>query len=281
MSRKISLHQMPKDREFLECFGPAPRHRLVQLDFSSIEDVVLAEFGRDPNMWKLYGPNAAPNCGYLFFASHIPSMADKVREHYDPDNDSRTQDDVDRAKKALKFERGVAKTGKLGLNYGAYPRKLQQTYENRGIELSLDEAQSIWDTFHRLFEGNDAFGERLKEEWRNTGGAFINGRGRIMCCHHSKLKDVVNRFCQGTAHDLLLIYLWHCDRLRIERGVHMIPWIPDFHDETIWEVPDSEVDAAVDVLNDALVATNDELKPAIPIKGSAIVADTLADIKLD
>ena len=104
-----------------------------------------------------------------------------------------------------------------------------------------------------------------------------------MASDQEKVRDLVNTFCQSSGHDILLKLLCHIDMLRAENSVEMYPWIVDFHDETIWEVPEYQVDQARLVFETALANLNEELKPflIIPIKGDVEVVDNLAQIKVE
>lgn len=59
----------------------------------------------------------------------------------------------------------------------------------------------------------------------------------------------------------------------------MRPWIPDLHDQTIWEVPAERAEDAVAVFRDAYEALNRELSADIKIVGDISVGRSLYDLK--
>jgi len=279
MAKKATLNmqQMPKSEAFQSCFVARPGHVIVQLDFNSIEDVVLTEASEDPAMFKIYGPNVACNDGYLFIGANIPSLATNIRKYYDPDNP--TEAGIEAAKIHCKSERKASKIVKLASTYGAYPRMIQGRLAAAGFPVSFEQAEAIWTAYWELFAGISEFKESLYVEWRNNGGWFYNGTGRPVGLDERKTKDFVNQYCQSTAHDLLVIYMWHINRLRKERKVPMWAWIPDWHDESMFECPTGAKEEAKQVLIDALVCLNEEAGGVIEIKGGPCEGFTLWDIK--
>lgn len=275
----FNLQQQPKTRGYLECFTARPGHKLVQLDFSSIEPTVLAEFSHDKALMDIYGPTASPHQNiYLFTAAHIQGLGDNILKYYDPKNP--TKEGVALAKKNCKADYDVAKTVQLAKTYNAGAGKIHETLTLAGIKISFAQVKRICEQFDRLYGGVADFKTKLEGEWASNNGWILNGIGRPLTVADNLTKDLVNRFCQSTGHDLLVWYVSIIDRLRNDRAVEMYPLIVDYHDETIWEAPDSQVEAASAILRDALSILNSLLRPTIPIKGEVAIAETLADIKL-
>ncbi len=103
--------------------------------------------------------------------------------------------------------------------------------------------------------------------------------GLPICIDAEYVKDIVNRFCQTSGHEILQLWIYHIDRLRQERGAVMYPWLVDFHDETLWECPEDQAEAVAQVMRDALVSVNEELGMGIPIKAPPMIVDNLAQVK--
>lgn len=275
----FNLQQQPKTKGYLSCFKARPGHAIIQLDFSAVEPVVLTNASRDITLMKLYGPEAKPNDVYLYVAAHIRSFSDEVRQHYDPDNP--TPDTISMAKKHCKKIRSTCKTVHLAKQYGAGTGRIKYTLAEQGIDLDWDQANDVCEDWDTLFAGTKEFEEQLNRQWESQGGYIYNLVYRPLAVDSDKRKDLVNRYCQSSGHDILLVYLAYIKELRKERGVEMYPWILDFHDETMWEVPVGNVEAAEQILLDSLEKLNDFLGLTVPISGDTMTVDTLAEVKCE
>jgi hypothetical protein len=276
---KINLQQLSKTPGFLSNFKARPGFKLVQSDLSAIEPTLIAEFSRDATMWALYGPTAKSNDIYLYNGSHIELFRDKIRQYFDPDNP--TPETIAEAKKYCKFERSINKCITLACGYGASVKRVRSILLQQGFPVTHQEAQIIHRDYWKLYSGIKEFQKELELMWMRTGGWFPNVSGRPICVAKDYLHDSTNRWAQSSGHDCLQKYLYHTDRLRRERGVEMYPWIPDFHDEFLYEVPIEFVDDAAKVMHDALAITNEELGMEIKIKADVDVVDNLAQIKCE
>jgi DNA polymerase I-like protein with 3'-5' exonuclease and polymerase domains len=274
-----NAQQLPKSRGFLECFRARPGHKLVELDFTAIEPKVLADFSRDANLLKLYGPDAPANDVYLWLAAKIPELAKEVCKYYDPD--APTPMGIAAAKKHCKRDRAIAKKAKLSWDYGAGAPKLHAELQFDGIEITLGSVRKIHATLGKLFAGIKAFEQRLLSLWEANGGWIPNISGRPLAIPERLKKDIVNRIIQSSAHDVLQVYLYYVDKLRTERGVPMVPWIVDFHDQTIFEVPEERAAEAAAILTDAVALVNQEFGFYVPMSGEAQIVNNLADIKTE
>lgn len=277
-SGKLNLQQMPKVADFLMALKARPGMKLVQLDFAAVEPTVLAEFSQDKTLLSLYGPNApADQDIYLFVAAKIGSLGAEIRKYYNPDKP--TKEGIALAKKHCKVDRQIAKVVVLSAAYNAGPPTIHETLTLAGIDITLNQVRQIHRDYWRLFWGVKRFDETLKDLWAANKGWFPSVLGTPICVAESKLQDAVNRFCQTSGHQILQLWIYHVDRLRAERKLEMYPWIVDFHDEGIWEVPEADAEAVAQLMTDALDATNTELGMEIKIKGDPMIADNLAEIK--
>lgn len=276
----VNISQQPKTEGYLKTWRAREGMSLVQLDFSAIEPVVLTCASKDPTLMKLYGPAAKDTQDvYLFNGAHIQVFADKIRSYYDPENP--TKETLAAAKKYCKAERSANKTVHLAKQYGAGPYKIYHVLRESGFPLDIEIVKQVCDEWDQLYAGTKKFEVKLETEWKSRGGWFYNLLLRPICVAEDKLKDAVNRYCQSSGHDILLKFLCYLERFRQERSITMYPWIVDYHDETIWEVPNDQVEAAKQAFEDALVALNKELSVVltVPVKGSVEVAQSLAEIK--
>ena len=276
-SSGLNLQQMPKVAEFLAALKARPGHKLVQADAEALEPVILAEFSQDRTLMKLYGPDAKQNDIYLYVGAQLPGIGESIRRWYDPENPQ--PEGIAAAKEHCKKERAVAKIVVLAANYNAGPLKIQETMKFAGIDLSLTEVRAIHRAYWRLFAGVKRFEEKLRDMWTVREGWIPSILGTPICVDAEYVKDIVNRFCQTSGHQVLQLWISHIDRLRKERGVTMHPWLVDNHDESIWECPEEQADAAAQIMRDALDCTNAELGMGIPIKAPPMIVGNLAEIK--
>lgn len=163
--------------------------------------------------------------------------------------------------------------------YGASARKVQRQLGLKGVSLSLEAVQAMHARYWELFGGIRRWERQLRRELEDRGGWINNGHGRPLAIPELRVKDLCNAFAQSTGHDCLLTLLHYIDKLRRERSIPMVPWMPDQHDETTWQVPVAYKDAAVQVIQDAYTQLNADLNSSVPIIGSVDVADNFWEFK--
>lgn len=277
----LNVQQMPKSKEFLSCWQARPGHVWVQMDFTALEQVVLAELSKDPALWKLYGPTARKNDVYLFTGSQLPKIGQVIRDAgYDPDNP--TPEGIASAKKQAKKERGIAKVITLASSYGAGPGKIHQTLRLEGIPISLDECRTIHSGYWSLYSGVKEYEKELLRQLNNNNGWVLNGLGRPLGIAPDLEKDIVNRVVQSTGHDILVQWLVIYSRMLVDSGIPYSSIIADLHDESIIEVPEQYADKALQIMSvDAIQELNRQLGGRIPLKGEGTIARCLADIKIE
>ncbi len=271
----LNIQQLAKDEAYLKCFRAAEGYSLIDTDFNSLENVVLAELSRDPGLLELYA-SGKPHDAYLFTACHVFPDAG-IKEVYKPENP--TKESVAEAKKLFKKYRSIAKIVVLSSNYGASPKKIHSSLNQSGVEISLREVEEIHRKYWELFAGIKRYGKSLEREWKSREGYILNGLGRPICIPEDQLKDIVNRDCQSTGVGMLHKLLFFIDKMRRERKVPMYPWICDFHDQTVWEVKCGHEEQAKLIYAEAYARLNEDLRPLIPLVGSSEISDNLWDFK--
>lgn len=93
---------------------------------------------------------------------------------------------------------------------------------------------------------------------------------------------IVSNCVQSTGHDILQLYSRITAKLLTDAKLDWKPIVMDWHDESIIEVPDEQVEVAKRIMEiDAYRELNTVLNGVCPLKGSAAVAKTLAGIKLE
>ena len=92
---------------------------------------------------------------------------------------------------------------------------------------------------------------------------------------------LVSNCIQSTGHTNLLTMLVHLKRLRTERNLDFRFVVCDFHDEFITECNPEDADAVVQLIADALEATNQELGGTIELQCPPEVCKSFADFKCE
>lgn len=276
-----NVQQLPKNPNYLACFRPEEGRAWVNLDFTSLENVVLAELTRDTSMMKLYGPSAPPSQdAYLFNASQLPIIGPKIlATGYHPDRP--TQETVDKAKKECKKERNIGKLLTLSANYGAGPGKIHQSLNLQGMELTFEEAQQLHQGFWKLYDGIRQYGRHLKQHAEANNMCVLNGMGRPVMREPNLVKDMVNAVGQSTGHDILMYYICILrDQMQIA-GIDWKPVILDWHDQILVSVRTEDAELTQKIMQDwSMACLNDLLDGIIPMRGDADIVSNLAEAKL-
>jgi len=273
----INAQQTPVSEGYRRCWKPREGHVFIDTDFSSLEQIVLAELSQDPTLMKLYGPNAAANDVYLFNGSHMIGLDKAIRKHYDPDNP--TKESIQDARHYCKKERSISKVITLASSYGAGVGKLYETLKLQGIKITFDEVEAMRDSYWELYAGVREYGYQLEKEWKDRQGWVYNGFARPMPVAPHLTKDLVNRVVQSTGHDCLMLFIYYLNQLRIQQRVGMWPIIVDFHDESLWECKVEDKDKVVELFKKAYELTNKELDGIIVLDGDVKVANDLWECK--
>ena len=276
----LNYQQMPKSKEFLGFWKARPGYKLVELDFSSLEQVVMTELTRDPTLMSLYGPDAPKHQDvYLFNGSQLPGIGKKIRDSgYDPQNPSK--ESIENAKKECKKERNIAKTITLGSTYGMGPDKMRKGLSLEGIRLTEQEAKNLHTTYWQLYQGIKTYEKELVRQWQLNRGWYLNAIGRPIALSEDDLKDVCNRACQSGGHDILVIYITIVAKALDEAGIEWYPWLIDMHDEMIVEVKEEDAAKTADLMqNKCLKELNKVLGGLIPLQGDSVIADSWGEIK--
>lgn len=280
-SGKFNLQNIPKSFSFASAFKARPGHVWVDLDFASLEQVVMAELSRDPTLLKLYGPEARDNDVYLFNGAQLPIIGAKIRAAgYDPDNP--TTEGIASAKKLAKRERHIAKTITLASSYGAGAGKIRATLELEDVRITYEEAEALKNGYWELYSGVKKYQKYLEDEWERRQGWVFNGVGRPVCCFEDKKKDLVNRVVQSTGHDILMFFIRQLFEIREQRKIPMWPVFLDTHDATTWECPEAAGPLVKAAFEESLALTNDWLmgeNGLIRLKGDAAIVSNLAEAK--
>ena len=263
----MNLLAAPKNKDFMRCFIPKPGYVLIQADIVALEPHILAHASQDINLMRVYGPNAKPGHDiYLLAGLGIAGIGDKIRPYYDiniPDPNL-----VNQAKKDLKQLRNeVLKKTYLGWQYGVGAETLATN-----MRISFAEAETILKGLKRQFAGKQRLQVKLTKEWAKNKGYIINGRGRPICIDFGSKQDIINRYVQSTGVDFLNRILLHMNNFRLENSIDVIPYLSNFHDESVWQVKDdpTEIEKATKMFEYGMNKLNEEINWSVVFRWGGI-----------
>jgi DNA polymerase I len=151
--------------------------------------------------------------------------------------------------------RNAAKRINFGIIYGISPYGLA-----RELGIPREEAKAYIDRFFAAYPQAKAYMERMVDQARRCGYAeTILGRRRLLPDLTSKRpqsrsfaeRNAINTPIQGSAADLIKLAMLQIDEA-IETGALQARILLQIHDELIFEVPETSVDAAVRQIKDAM-----------------------------
>lgn len=271
----VGMQTLPKVQRYMECLRADPGHKIIQCDFSSLENVILAEFSQDPLLHEIYC-SGKPHDGYLYPAILFDGMGPQIDAVYNKDNP--TKESVAAAKKQFKAQRTSWKVTTLGKAYLIGVKKLQRAQAVAGVWMTFDEARALSKSYDKAYERVEMWRQTLVPEWRQNGGWLFNGFGRPMCVPDYAEKDLVSRKIQSTGRDCLALLQFYINQIRIRDNIDMWP-IVEIHDETVWQAPIHEVERAKGAFIEALAMVNRTTRWGAQLKGDVEVCDNFNAFK--
>lgn len=134
-----SIYSKPIKR----CFTAPPGYIIYAIDYSALEDRVIASLTKDTNKCNVFLENLDGHClnAYGYFK-------DRVAEHMELSNDTTVDVKeffrlVEEGHKELKGIRQEGKPATFGLSYGAYPPKVAKS-----LKIDLPLATEIFENYH-------------------------------------------------------------------------------------------------------------------------------------
>lgn len=280
----FSVQILPKSTAFLEAFRPRPGHKLVDIDVSALEPVVLTELSRDRGLLSVYGPTASPYSDiYLTVGSRLGTMGQPFRDcGYDYLNP--TKEATAKCKKEHKNLRNIVKKLHLSCSYGAGAGKVCSSLQLDGVSITYDEVKTLHAEYWNIFGDVREYERKLIAQAEKNGGWFLGGMGFPICVCSDKMKDILNRQVQSTGHVVLTFLQKQIADDLVKARIPYRPYIWDLHDEIIIEVPDAYADVAFKIMNDAFAKVNSTLQNGdtmVKFKGSGDIMYSLAEAKVE
>jgi DNA polymerase-1 len=238
-----NLQNIPRDKAYRACIGPARGRVLVSADYSQIEMRIAAVLSGDEALLAAFraGEDIHTATAERALGAH-PAMSKEERTYL----------------------RQLAKTLNFGLLYGAGALTFRESAVASGVSLTLEEAEQFRNRFFSAYRGL----QRWQAVQGNSTGPVrtLAGRRRLRVPSYTQR---LNTPVQGTAADLLKLAL---ARIWEDRHAHPTAALVNIvHDEILIECDAGEAEAVKVWLKDHMEAVGPELVPDVPIVAEAQV----------
>lgn len=161
-----------------KCFEAKEGKIFYMVDYSALEDHVIANLSKDKNKCAVFLDGIDAHClnSYSYFKDEVEKELPRLEGESDKDYVVRYKEAVDSGNKVLKAIRSRSKSITFGLSYGLHPPKL-----SKNLHITLDEAQGIFDRYHNeLYTGVSQMREYIESKASKEGrihlglGCYIN-----------------------------------------------------------------------------------------------------------
>tara|TARA_B100000900_G_scaffold402876_1_gene409243 strand:+ start:753 stop:2672 length:1920 start_codon:yes stop_codon:yes gene_type:complete len=247
----INIQQVPRDKEFRECFIPSPGYKFVIADYSQIELRLAAELIRIPQMIQAFQEGADL---HSLTASLIYSLPIEAVQ---------------------KSQRQMGKTLNFALLYGMGFKKYKTYAASSGNIISLSEAKVAHAGFHRAYP-------RLRE-WHRERNAMVQdgwtyvrtpiGRRRLLSYDDAAMTTCANTLIQGAGADILKLAIARLGKFVSDE----FRPIATVHDELVFEVIEGKADHYKTVLETQMKEAAESVLSKVPVKCDANVGDSWAE----
>lgn len=247
-------------RRVREAFVAAPGNVLLAADYSQVELRILAHFSGDEALKQAFheGQDVHASTAATVFGVGL--------------------DEVTSA------QRSFAKSVNFGLMYGMSAFRLA-----RDSNLTLAEAEAFVTTYFQRFPSVKAYLERTRRQAIEQGyvetlfkrrryfPALLSNAsgGQAAMERRAAEREAVNMPIQGTAADIIKLAMIRLHRELAERQMHS-QMILQVHDELMLEVPQDEVDAAVELVCEVMETA---YPLDVPLKVEAHTGRTWGELK--
>jgi len=272
-SREPNAQQIPKRGEdgqaIRRLFKAPPGKKLIKADFSGIELRIMARLSQDKTMIEAFQGGQDL---HKLTASRLAGVP------------------LDQVTKA---QRQSAKSANFGLIYGVSAPRFRENAKNEyEIDMSLEEAEKVRNTFFSTYPGVAAFHQIQKASKRYQRNHFFHratqgfysaplvssktlaGRKRVWGWHNGRTlardTELYNSPSQGTGADLLKAVMAEVYSSLPEE----VKLVGSVHDELILEAPEAQAQEMASQLLEIMRRVGSELLAPVPVDAEVEVLDT-------
>lgn len=247
----INIQQVPRDKEFRECFIPTKGYKFIIADYSQIELRLGAELINIPQMINAFkdGQDLHTLTASLIYEVPIDEVT--------------------------KSQRQMGKTLNFALLYGMGFKKYKTYSAQSGNIITLSEAKIAHAGFHRAYP-------RLRE-WHRERSAMVHdgwtyvrtplGRRRLLSYDDATMSACANTLIQGAGADILKVAI---AKLGEKVSDEFRP-IATVHDELVFEAVEDKADKYKVILEQTMKEAAESILKVVPVKCDANVADSWAE----
>lgn len=247
----INIQQVPRDKEFRECFTPSKGYKFIIADYSQIELRLAAELVNIPQMIDAFNQGL-----------DLHSLTASLIYHVGIDEVEKTQ-------------RQMGKTLNFALLYGMGFRKYKTYSAQSGNIITLSEAKTAHAGFHRAYP-------RLRE-WHRERSAMVEdgwtyvrtptGRRRLLSYDDATMSACANTLIQGAGADILKIAIANLGK-HINEKFRPIATV---HDELVFEAIEKKANEYKTILETEMKEAAMTILNKVPVKCDANVAESWAE----
>lgn len=247
----INAQQIPRDKEFRECFVATPGHQLIICDFSQIELRLGAE---------LIG---------------IPQMIEAFKQGYDLHTVTASLIYKIPLEEVQKHQRQEGKTLNFALLYGMGFRKYKTYAAQSGKIISLSEAKVAHTAFHNAYPRLRQW-HRERAAMVEEGWTFVRtplGRRRLLSYADATMTACANTLIQGAGADILKLSLAKLSPYLGDEA-HLVACV---HDEIVLEAVEEKAEYYKEVLERCMKEAAETILKEVPAKADASYGETWAE----
>lgn len=248
----INIQQVPRAKEYRECFVAEKGFKLVISDYSQIELRLLAELANIQQMQHAFNNDIDLHTLTASLISH------------------KSIDEV------TKEDRQQAKGANFGFIYGMGAKKYK-TYAaaSYGLQLTASESKIMHAQFHSAYPRLRAW-HRERAAIVEDGWAYIRtacGRRRLLSYDDAKLTASANTLIQGTGADILKIAISNLSE-HLNDDVRLVACI---HDELVLEVREELAEEWAKKLQTIMLSAGDAVFKLTKVEADPSIGDSWAD----
>ena len=247
----INAQQIPRDKEFRQCFIATPGFKLIICDFSQIELRLGAELIGIPQMIEAFKQGHDLHVVTASLIYKVP------------------------LEEVTKNQRQEGKTLNFALLYGMGFRKYKTYAAQSGKIISLSEAKVAHQAFHNAYP-------RLRQ-WHRERAAMVEdgwtyvrtplGRRRLLAYDSAVMTACANTLIQGAGADILKLSLAKLSP-HLNDEAHLVACV---HDEIVLEAVEDKVEHYKELLERCMKEAAETILKDVPAKADASFGDDWAD----
>lgn len=294
----VNLQNIPSDHETRSCFIPEKGCLMIDADYSSQEQVVLANFSKEENLLNFYRKGFKDMHSYVTFLMY-PEIRKVALEELVPES-------LHYIPIEHKDKRSLAKNAGFAINYGGNGSTIA-----KNCNISPKDGEFVYKSYFEAFPGlkdyfdlvfkkasyfgyvefnsitrrkyffnldeNDYFA--LREEVEDPYFWQLSSNPRDSMKRYNKAKSDIQRLSQnypiqGSSADITKYACIIFFREILRRGWWMIVKIVNLvHDEILVECPATMVDEVKEVLVNSMIEAGKPFCTTVPLKAEAIHGD--------